>query len=91
MAISFKIPKGYSAPEGIKEGEEFSEIATFKFEGDEMMVLTIGEDKTPTLTRDDMSSKPKTGKQAIKDQLSSLEDKKGSEQMEDSGQEEDMD
>jgi hypothetical protein len=83
MAISFKIPKGYSAPEGVKEGVEFSEIATFKFEGDEMMILTIGQDKTPILSRDDRSKaeKPKGAKAAIKEQLSSLEDKKGSEEM----------
>jgi len=80
MAILFKIPKGYSAPEGVKEGVEFSEIATFKFEGDEMMLLTIGQDKTPILSRDDRS-KPKGAKQAVKEQLSALEDKKGSEEM----------
>jgi len=89
MAILFKIPKDYSAPEGVKEGVEFSEIATFKYEGDEMMLLTIGQDKTPILSRDDRSgnNKPKGGEQAIKEQLKSLEDKKGSAQMEDSEEE----
>lgn len=89
MAISFKIPQDYSAPEGVKEGVEFSEIATFKYEGDKMMILTIGQDKTPILSRDDRSEKkPKGGEQAIKEQLKSLEDKKGSAKMEDSGEEE---
>jgi hypothetical protein len=89
MAIAFKIPADYSAPEGVKEGVEFSEIATFKYEGDEMMILTIGEDKTPVLSRDDRSGskKPKGAGQAIKEQLKSLEDKKGSAEMEDSEEE----
>jgi len=91
MAILFKIPNDYSAPEGVKEGVEFSEIATFKYEGDEMMILTIGQDKTPILSRDDRSGskKPKGGEQAIKEQLKSLEDKKGSDSMEDSEEEQD--
>jgi hypothetical protein len=76
MAISFKIPKGYSAPEGVKEGVEFSEIGTFKFEGDEMTIITIGQDKTPV-----GSGKPKGAKAAIKEQLSSMKDKSGSDQM----------
>ena len=88
MAVLFNIPKGYSAPEGIKEGEEFSEMATFKFEGKEMMLLTVGQDKTPVLSRDDKSNKPKKATDAIKEQLSSLEDKSGSDEMEQSESEE---
>jgi len=85
MAVAFKIPADYSAPEGVKEGVEFSEIATFKFDGDEMMILTIGQDKTPILSRDDRSNSkgPKGAKQAIKEQLKSLGDKKGSASMKD--------
>jgi len=85
MAIAFNIPKGYTPPDGVKEGVEFSEIATFKYEGGEMMILTIGQDKTPILSRDDRSTegKPKGAKQAVKEQLSALEDKKGSAKMED--------
>jgi hypothetical protein len=83
MAVSFKIPKGYTPPDGTKEGVEFSELASFKYEGGDMMILTIGQDKTPILNRDDKSDKPKSGKQAIKEQLGALEDKKGSSQMED--------
>jgi hypothetical protein len=87
MAVLFNIPKGYSAPEGIKEGEEFSEIATFKFDGNEMMLLTVGEDKTPILNKDDKGQKPKGAKAAIKEQLTSMEDKKGSASMEDESSE----
>lgn len=86
MAVLFTIPKGYSAPEGVKEGEEFSEMATFKFEGKEMMLLSVGQDKTPILNKDDKSQKPKTAKSAIKEQLAAMEDKKGSEEMEDTGE-----
>ena len=80
MSVSFPIPKGYSAPDGVKEGQEFTEIASFKFEGKEMTIISIGEDKTPIQGKD---SKPKGAKDAIKDQLSALEDKGGSEKMED--------
>jgi hypothetical protein len=82
MSVSFPIPKGYSAPDGVKEGQEFTEIASFKFEGKDMTLLSVGEDKTPITSKD---SKPKGAKDAIKDQLSALEDKEGSEKMEDTG------
>ena len=84
MSSSFPIPKGYSAPDGVKEGQEFTEIASFKFDGKEMTLLSVGEDKTPVGGKD---SKPKGAKDAIKDQLSALEDKEGSEKMEDTGAE----
>jgi hypothetical protein len=86
MALSFSIPKDYNVPSGVKEGVEFSDIATFKFEGDEMMLLTIGEDNTPVLNRDTKEEKPKGAKQAVKEQLAAMEDKKGSAEMEDSGE-----
>jgi len=87
MALSFSIPKDYNVPSGVKEGVEFSDIATFKYEGGEMMLLTIGEDKTPVLTRDvkGESNKPKGAKEAVKEQLAAMEDKKGSAEMEDTG------
>lgn len=91
MALLFTIPKDYSAPEGVKEGKEFSEIATFKFDGNDMMLLSIGQDKTPILNKnvkEEKAQKPKNAKDAIKEQLSSLEDKKGSASMEDTGAEE---
>jgi len=87
MALLFTIPKDYSAPEGVKEGKEFSEIATFKFDGKDMMLLTIGQDKTPILNRDvkeEKAEKPKGAKDAIKEQLGAMEDKKGKSSMEDS-------
>jgi hypothetical protein len=88
MALSFSIPKDYNVPSGVKEGVEFSDIATFKFEGDEMMLLTIGEDNTPVLNRDtkEEKQKPKGAKAAVKEQLAAMEDKKGSAEMEDSGE-----
>ena len=55
-----------------------------------MMILNIGEDKAPIESREEKNEKPKGAKSAIKEQLSSLEDKKGSAKMEDSGSE-DMD
>jgi len=81
MATSFKIPSSYSPPEGTKEGVEFSEIATFKYEGDEMMIVNVGQDKVPLDSKED--KKPKGAKQAIKEQLSSLSDKSGTAKMED--------
>ena len=84
---SFTIPKGYSAPDGVKEGTEFSEIATFKFDGKEMMLLSVGEDKTPIAgyeDKEEKAEKPKGAKDAIKEQLGAMEDKGGSAKMEDS-------
>lgn len=84
MSSSFPIPKGYSAPDGVKEGQEFTEIASFKFDGKEMTLLSVGEDKTPISEK---GNKPKGAKDAIKEQLSALGDKSGNEQMEDTGAE----
>ena len=88
MALLFTIPEDYSAPDGVKEGEEFSEIATFKFDGNDMMLLSVGQDKTPILNRNvkEEEGKPKGAKAAMKEQLKSLEDKKGSASMEDTEQ-----
>jgi hypothetical protein len=85
MALTFSIPEDYNVPAGVKEGVEFSDIATFKFDGSDMMILTVGEDKTPILSRhaEKKSEKPKGAKQAIKEQLASMEDKKGSAKIED--------
>lgn len=85
---SFNLPKNYSAPEGVKEGVEFSDIATFKIEGGKIHIVTIGEDATPISSKEDKSEKPKGGKEAIKEQLSAMEDKSGSESMEDESYEE---
>jgi len=84
----FSIPSNYSAPDGVKKGDEFSEIATFKIDGKKIMITSIGQDKTPVGGKED--GKPKGAKDAIKDQLKSMEDKKGSASMEDTeGSEED--
>jgi hypothetical protein len=81
---SFTIPKNYSAPEGVKEGAEFSDIAVFKIDGDKIHIIAIGEDTTPISSKKD---KPKGGKAAIKEQLSAMEDKENSEGMEDESEE----
>jgi hypothetical protein len=80
MATSFPVPKGFSAPDGVKEGKEFSEIASFKIEGGKISIVSIGQDKTPVTAKED---KPKSGEAAIKEQLGAMEDKKGSASMED--------
>jgi len=90
MALIFTIPKDYSVPSGVKEGVEFTDMATFKFDGKDMMLLAVGQDKTPILNKnvkDDESSsdKPKGAKQAVKEQLAAMEDKSGNEEMEDTG------
>ena len=89
MALIFTIPKDYSVPSGVKEGVEFSDMATFKFDGKDMMLLAVGQDKTPILNKsvkeDESNGKPKGAKQAVKEQLSAMEDKSGSEEMEDTG------
>jgi hypothetical protein len=89
MALIFTIPKDYSVPSGVKEGVEFTDMATFKFDGKDMMLLAVGQDKTPILNKnvkEDEESKPKGAKQAVKEQLAAMEDKKGSAEMEDSGE-----
>jgi hypothetical protein len=83
MATSFPVPKGFSAPDGVKEGKEFSEIASFKIEGGNISIISIGQDKTPVTEKEDKSSKPKGGQAAMKEQLGAMEDKKGSASMED--------
>jgi hypothetical protein len=84
---SFTIPKNYSAPEGVKEGAEFSDIAVFKIDGDKIHIIAIGEDTTPISIKRDKSDKPKGGKAAIKEQLSAMEEKENSEGMEDESEE----
>ena len=83
---SFSIPKGYNPPSGVKEGEEFSDIVTLKMEGGKIHVISVGEDKTPLESKSDKAEKPKGAKQAVKEQLAAMEDKKGSAEMEDSGE-----
>ena len=45
----------------------------------------MGQDKTPILNREVKDEKPKGAKQAVKEQLSAMEDKGGNEEMEDTG------
>lgn len=73
MAIAFKIPTDYSAPEGVKEGKEFNDLATFKIDGGKIMVLAIGQDKIPLMSREEKEEKLKGGKDAIKEKLRALE------------------
>jgi len=72
--MKFEIPKDYQAPDGVKEGEPFQEMATFSFDGKHMTLISIGEDEAPVGEDDEKkemkeSKKPKGGIQAIREQL----------------------
>ncbi len=69
--MKFKIPKDYSAPEGVKEGEKFQEIATFTFDGSDMQLVAVGEDEIPIAEGKKEKSKPKGAQQSIKEKLAS--------------------
>jgi hypothetical protein len=88
MYTSFNIPKGFSAPDGVKEGTEFSEIATFKIKDGKMHIVGIGQDNIPVESKMEKANKPKGAKQAMKEQLMAMEDKKGSASMEEEDMEE---
>ena len=88
MSTSFNIPKGFSAPDGVKEGTEFSEIATFKIKDGKMHIVGIGQDNIPVESKMEKANKPKGAKQAMKEQLMAMEDKKGSASMEEEDMEE---
>ena len=81
MPASFTIPKGFSAPDGVKEGNEFSEIAKFIIKGDMIHVISIGQDETPIESK---SEKPKGAKDSMKEHLKAMSDKGGSAKMGDS-------
>lgn len=66
--MKFPIPEGYQAPEGVKEGDTFKEIATFSFEGGEMCIETIGQDETP-IVKDKPKTKPKGMKAKVDEEL----------------------
>jgi len=91
MAIAFKIPADYSAPEGVKEGKEFNDLATFKIDGGEIMVIAIGQDKIPLMSREEKmkEEKVKGGKDAIKEKLRALEKEAGAGEVEVEVEEED--
>lgn len=84
---SFSIPEDYNPPSGVKEGQEFTDVMTLKIEKGEIHIVAIGEDKTPIESKSEKKDeKPKGAKQAVKEQLAAMEDKKGSAEMEDSGE-----
>jgi hypothetical protein len=85
MTLSFTIPKDYNVPSGVKDGAEFSDLAHFKLDGDKIHIIALGEDSTPIGAKEE-KSKPKGAKEAVKEQLAAMEDKKGSVEMEDSGE-----
>ena len=72
---SFKLPENYSTPEGIKEGQTFKEIVTFKVLKGQLSIVSIGENEIP-LT----SGKPKNTKQALDEALqnANVDDDEGS-------------
>jgi len=88
MTTSFNIPKGFSAPDGVKEGKEFSEIATFKIKDGKMHIVTIGQDNIPVASKGDDSKKPKGGKEAMKEKLMAMENEGEEDAMEDEDMEE---
>jgi hypothetical protein len=96
MSTSFNIPKGFSAPDGVKEGNEFSEIATFKIQDGKIHVVGIGQDNIPVQPKAEKANKPKGGKEAMKEKLMAMEneeegaDMEGEEMEEDYVEEEEM-
>jgi hypothetical protein len=72
MTASFTIPKGFTAPDGVKEGAEFSEIAKFKIADGKIHILTIGQNETPVTSKSD---KPKKAKDAMKEEVMAMEGK----------------
>lgn len=61
--MTFEIPKDYQAPEGVKDGETFQEIATFKFADGKMTLVAMGDDEFPISSKKE--SKPKKPKGAM--------------------------
>jgi hypothetical protein len=70
MTASFTIPKGFTAPDGVKEGAEFSEIAKFKIADGKIHIIAIGQDETPIESKSD---KPKKAKDAMKEEIAAME------------------
>ena len=70
MTASFTIPKGFTAPDGVKEGAEFSEIAKFKIADGKIHIIAIGQDETPIASK---SEKPKKAKDAMKEEIAAME------------------
>jgi hypothetical protein len=85
---SFNIPKGFSAPDGVKEGKEFSEIATFKIKDGKIHVIGIGQDNIPVQPKAEKANKPKGGKEAMKEKLMAMENEGEEAAMEDEDMEE---
>ena len=72
MTASFTIPKGFTAPDGVKEGAEFSEIAKFKIADGMIHIIAIGQDETPIESKSD-KPKPKKAKDAMKEEIAAME------------------
>jgi hypothetical protein len=72
MTASFTIPKGFTAPDGVKEGAEFSEIAKFKIADGMIHIIAIGQDETPIESKSE-KPKPKKAKDAMKEEVAAME------------------
>jgi hypothetical protein len=72
MTASFTIPKGFTAPDGVKEGAEFSEIAKFKIADGKIHIIAIGQDETPIESKSE-KPKPKKAKDAMKEEIAAME------------------
>jgi hypothetical protein len=70
-SMTFNIPSDYMAPDGVKEGEEFQDIATFRFDGKKMTLLSIGEDEA-SVYKDGKKSKPKGAIESIKERMDEM-------------------
>lgn len=55
--IEFKIPAGFTVPEGTSAGDDFQEMATFRVKpGGTMCLVAIGEHKMPGYGKDEGKS-----------------------------------
>jgi hypothetical protein len=72
MTTSFTIPKGFTAPDGVKEGAEFSEIAKFKIADGMIQIISIGQNETPVESKSE-KPKPKKAKDAMKEEIAAME------------------
>ena len=68
--MTFPIPDDYNAPNGIKEGEDFKDVATFNFSDGKITLVSIGEKEAAVKsTKAASKPKPKGAAESIKESL----------------------